>query len=354
MAKPILIFQTAFLGDLLLSLALAKNLKSRFPNRPLILICRNGLKSMMDNLFFEESPLFSEVYELKKSDRDSYSMLQKKMSEREFYHVYCPHESLRSAFFVRSLHAESKIGFRKWWNFLIFNQRYPRDWSLPEAIRQLSLARSEIPDWDQKLKQLRSNSTESSQGLQEVPEWASIQVEITKSSSDDLHVMKPYICIFPGSIWNTKRWTTEGFTDLVNKLDHSHRVVLMGSANERDLCEKVRNQNERVLNLAGHLSLIQSLHILKEAFLCVSNDSGGQHMAAAVGTPVISIFGPTTLDLGFRPWTSKAVVIENKNIKCRPCGKHGHKKCPIKTHECMTSISSRDVLQGLMNLNSKF
>jgi heptosyltransferase-2 len=309
---------------------------------------------MMDNVLFQEAPLFSEVYELKKSDHDSYSKLQKKIREQEFYHVYCPHESFRSALFVRALKAEQKIGFKKWWNFWIFDQRFTRDLSLPDAIRQLSLARTEIPDWDERLQHIRANSSESAQGLQQVPEWASLQIELTKNSSYDLTVMKPYICIFPGSVWDTKRWTTEGFTDLVKKLDRSHSVVLMGSSNERDLCEKIRNQNERVLNLAGHLSLTQSLHILKDAFLCISNDSGGQHMAAAVGTPVISIFGPTTLDLGYRPWISKAVVVENRNIKCRPCGKHGHKKCPIGTHECMTSITAQDVLQGLITLNSKF
>lgn len=308
----------------------------------------------MQNLLFKDNPLYSEVYELKKSDSEAYAKLQTQLKATEFSEIYCPHESLRSALFVQKLIAKKKIGYKKWWNFWIFSQRYARDRSMPDAIRQLSLARHEIPDWDQKMKQIRPNGTESSQGLQDVPEWASLDIELAKSTAEDITVMKPYICIFPGSVWNTKRWTTAGFTELVKKLDRSHSVVLMGSPNERDLCETIRANNPRVLNMAGNLSLTQSMHVLKSAFLCISNDSGGQHMAAAVGTPVISIFGPTTLDLGYRPWITKSVVVENKNLKCRPCGKHGHNKCPIGTHECMTSITPQDVLQGLIDLNSKF
>ena len=48
----------------------------------------------------------------------------------------------------------------------------------------------------------------------------------------------------------------------------------------------------------------------------------------------------------YRPWQNKAVVVQNKNLDCRPCGKHGHASCPIKTHECMKSIAPSQVLEA--------
>jgi heptosyltransferase-2 len=78
----------------------------------------------------------------------------------------------------------------------------------------------------------------------------------------------------------------------------------------------------------------------------VCNDSGAQHLAGLVGTPTVSIFGPTVPQQGFVPWNPNVQLIENKNLKCRPCGKHGPESCPIGTHECMNSIKPDQVLSS--------
>jgi len=57
-----------------------------------------------------------------------------------------------------------------------------------------------------------------------------------------------------------------------------------------------------------------------------------------VGTPLVSIFGPTTPSQGYTPWNKKSRVVEIP-LDCRPCGAHGHNKCPIGTHDCMKKIS---------------
>jgi len=77
--------------------------------------------------------------------------------------------------------------------------------------------------------------------------------------------------------------------------------------------------------------------------MLVSNDSGAMHMAAMTGVASISLFGPTILDFGYQPWNEKAVVVENTELRCRPCSSHGGRACPIGTHVCMTSIEVQKV-----------
>jgi heptosyltransferase-2 len=79
-----------------------------------------------------------------------------------------------------------------------------------------------------------------------------------------------------------------------------------------------------------------------EALIC--NDSGLMHLASVAGLPTVAVFGPTTIALGYRPWQNQARVVE-RELFCRPCGKHGHVRCPLNTHECMKSISESQVLK---------
>jgi heptosyltransferase-2 len=118
----------------------------------------------------------------------------------------------------------------------------------------------------------------------------------------------------------------------------------MGSAGERALCQQI-TQHEQFI-LAGKTSLLESLCVIKGSKAIVCNDSGAQHLAGLVGTPTVSIFGPTVPQQGFVPWNPNVQLIENKNLKCRPCGKHGPESCPIGTHECMNSIKPDQVLSS--------
>ena len=126
-------------------------------------------------------------------------------------------------------------------------------------------------------------------------------------------------------------------------VEQGHAVVVAGSPGEHELCAKVIQGLPGTFNLAGNTDLYDMIHVLKPARYLVSNDSGTMHLAAAAGTPTVSLFGPTTLELGYRPWQSKAKVVQ-KPLSCRPCGLHGHKTCPIGTHECMKNVAVSDVV----------
>ncbi len=373
----ILIVQTAFLGDLLLATPLLKTIREKYPQAEIYLLCRKGLGAFMQQL-----GLVDVFFEIQKKDSHSYKQAYNQISDLKFSLIFCPHESLTSALFVRKLFADKKIAFRKWWNFLFFNNLIERDVELPEAMRQLSLFEPIDVTLHEKLqlfkhehnilkaKNTAKNTAQDSDKKSDqnavgvissdfipVPSWA--RADINKNilgawSGETLPAKDSFVCLFPGSVWATKQWTEQGFLHLAKKIKNQLNldIVWMGSPVEKDLCARLKQALPGSISLAGETNLLQTMQVLELAKLVVCNDSGGQHMAALLAKPTVSIFGPTVLRYGYRAWNAKGIVVENIDIKCRPCGKHGHQKCPIGTHECMTSISADQVFKACQQLLS--
>ncbi|MEZ0391441.1 MAG: glycosyltransferase family 9 protein [Pseudobdellovibrionaceae bacterium] len=295
------------------------------------------------------------IYEIQKKDKASYKAALQALSSWEFDLLLSPHESLTSALFARKVKAKTKIGFRSWWNFAFFGERIRKEKSLPDALRQMSLLQEHDPTLKKQLQDFRRQDLEwprqGKRQLSPVPEWASPQATFSSSFSSlqEKHQLPArFICLFPGSVWKTKQWTEAGFIEVGQKLSQEgHFILVMGGPGEEELAQRIAQQIPNSKSLAGQTSLQESLSLLARASVVITNDSAGQHMAALVQAATVSIFGPTVLDFGYRPWNSKAIVVERKGLGCRPCGKHGHHKCPIGTHECMKSIQAAEVLKAV-------
>ncbi|MEZ4871491.1 MAG: glycosyltransferase family 9 protein [Bdellovibrionales bacterium] len=157
----------------------------------------------------------------------------------------------------------------------------------------------------------------------------------------------------PGSVWATKKWTAEGYAELAKKLqENGYQIAFIGAENEKEECEKIIRQVGRAINLCGSTNLIESMLLMRRSALLVTNDTGAAHLASLVGLKTISIFGPTVLEFGYRPWNS-ASIINQVPLKCRPCGKHGSDKCPIGTHDCMKLVNATNVLINAEKLLNK-
>ena len=128
------------------------------------------------------------------------------------------------------------------------------------------------------------------------------------------------------------------------------QIVVLGAPDERDLCDKVQKQIPNSFSFAGHLSVLESMMIISKAKGLICNDSGAMHMASVVDCPSVAVFGPTVQELGYKPWNPKAIVVEDKNLLCRPCGQHGGRFCPISTHQCMKSIDPLTVSKQALSL----
>lgn len=351
------LIQTAFLGDLLLSIPLIKKIKLLWPEQKLLLVCRRGVGD-----FFLKTQLVDEVFEITKGDSSSYKRILKRLNEHKIEKVFSPHESLRTAFFARKIRAVEKISFAKSWSWIFYKQNIQKNLELPEAIRQLSLLQNidsvlaqEITTYGDQASPYEADS----QGrLSTVPAWASMKLDfkvfrdeteslLAKFQLDPQRVSRA-VAFFPGSVWATKRWTEEGFVQVGQALSHQEvPVLIMGGPGEEELCERIARQIPKALNICGKTSIFESALVLSQVAAAVGNDSASMHLAATTGTPSVVIFGPTVLEFGFRPWQDHVYVIEKKELSCRPCGKHGHQVCPIGTHVCMKSIHKAEVLDKL-------
>jgi heptosyltransferase II len=350
-----LYIQTAFLGDLCLAIPTLKRIKKLRPESPLVLVCRQGLGAFFQGLA-EFEPMVDQVFEVEKGNPTSYQEVLEKLSGQEFEWIFCPHESFTSAWFQRNLKAKKKVGFKKWWNFLFFNERLKKPMTLPEAIRQMFLL-SSIDSSLAKMIQAADFSSSNSGFLSPVPEWCSSVISGFQDHPQHQELIQKYhlsakrVVFFPGSIWETKKWTRLGFQSVAADLEGlGYQVIFLGTSDERELCEDIGRGIQKPLVLAGELDLLQSVYILAGAKLAICNDSGGQHLASITGTPTLSIFGPTVLAQGFRPWNSQAMVAQVEGLNCRPCGRHGHKRCPIGTHACMKELGPEIVKEKALRL----
>ena len=360
-SRQIAILQTAFLGDTLLSIPLAKQLALR--GERLALICRKGYGGL-----FLGTRLFETVIEIEKGSSVSYRSAQDELniwwsasSERI---LLSPHESPRSKMFAMGLRLKGEAtatvgygdrGFAQGPSFAAYTHRISRPMDLPEAIRQLALLQADIfadsKVWKKRVSdfandQGRPGGRKKDGGLMPVPEWAEMKIEGLGAPRAGRTLLKEKVAVLsPGSVWRTKQWTEDGYIEIGKRLSSAgYQVVVTGTKNEAELCDRiVFAVGEGARSTAGETTLLETIHQIAIAEVAVVNDSGGMHMAAIAGTPVVAIFGPTILDFGYRPWSNEARVLEPGPLACRPCGLHGSQVCPIGTHICMRSTSSERV-----------
>ncbi|WP_457642009.1 lipopolysaccharide heptosyltransferase II [Persephonella sp.] len=326
----IVIWQTAFLGDLILTTPLIRSLKNIFPESEVTLISKSfGREVFKDNPYLDELIVFDKK-------RMSTLSLIKKLRKKQFDMAISPHRSHRASYSLFLAGIKRRIGFDKAGFSFLYTETVPHRFDgIHEIDRNLSLLKV-LDEYDEKK-------------IYRFP-------EIFLNSDEDSFFEKfnlknkEYILVAPGSKWETKRWTVEGFTAVVeNLLKNGETVVLFGGNEDREITAKMLTNlrsDKKLLDLVGKTTLRESFSIVKHAKALVSNDSAPVHMAVAFNIPVVDIYGPTVTSFGFYPYRN-GVVVETEGLSCRPCGLHGHRKCPTGTFECMKNISPKMVLNAL-------
>jgi heptosyltransferase-2 len=153
--------------------------------------------------------------------------------------------------------------------------------------------------------------------------------------------------VSPGAAYGTaKRWLPERFVEAAASL--SHPVALFGSKDERPLCEEIagglRSRGVQVHNFAGETNLGEFIELAAGCRVYLTNDSGGMHIASALGVPTVAIFGATD-DVGTGPTGPLARVVR-QHVECSPCLL---RECPID-HRCMTAVTSQKVADTALDL----
>lgn len=150
-----------------------------------------------------------------------------------------------------------------------------------------------------------------------------------------------YVALVLGSSWDSKDWLVEGYAELLNLLV-GHRVVLLGDKSKIDMARHLvaGTKNIQVIDLAGKTSLSELVAVIKGATVCVGPDSGPGHIAGAVGTPHITLFGPTPV-VRNAPRGSEELVI-SATTGCSPCKR---RVCPGLDKICMRLIRPEMVFE---------
>ena len=160
---------------------------------------------------------------------------------------------------------------------------------------------------------------------------------------------EPLLAFAPGSTWGTKRWLPEGYAAIARAAPaRGLRPVFVGSPAERPLCLEIALAAGRgAVVLAGMGGIPELVATLARARALVTNDSGPGHVASAVGTPVVAVFGPTVPAFGYTPFGPEHRIVEHPDLPCRPCHSHGPEVCPLGHHRCMRDIGPAPVLAAL-------
>lgn len=155
---------------------------------------------------------------------------------------------------------------------------------------------------------------------------------------------QPLIAVHLNTTWPTKQWHVERFAEVIHTVAENGmgHVVLVGGKDNRVVVDKLnRHVSVPYTDAVGLCDLLELGALLENCALLLTCDSGPMHIAAAVGTPVVALFGPTSPQR-HRPYGNSHVIVQ-KHVDCSPCYR---RECPY-AHECMQQIQVDDVLTAL-------
>ncbi len=327
--RRILVIQTAFLGDIVLTIPLLKALKKYKPDIELFFLTTPVGKSLLDDQHIIDKII---VYDKKGVDKGIKALLDK-VKEVKTYNVdtvISPHRSLRSGIIALFSGAHNRIGYNLSHLIPFYNIRVKRSKDMHEVDRILSL-----------LKPLNIQAAE-----EERYPSLDAQNSIRKNT---------LIGIAPGSTWGTKQWTHEGYAGLIKRLhEKGYSTVLIGSKSDKTVADRIKAiVGIELDDITGKTDLKELIKLLSSLRLLVTNDNGAMQVAQAVNTPIAAIFGPTIPEQGFAPIRPNTVVIESKGLYCRPCSAHGPMECPEGHFLCMKSITSEIVFKVVEEMIDK-
>lgn len=324
-ASPsIVVIQTAFLGDVVLTTPLLEALASE--HGPVDVVTTPAAATLL-----ETHPAVCRVirHDKRGTARGARGvlMLADELRAGAYRRAYLPHRSWRSGLAALAAGIPERIGFADAPARWCYTRRIPRHGDRHETERMLALAGV-------------GGRTRPTLGLTDEDR------AIAAMWLGQQGVRRPFVALAPGSIWATKRWGK--FAELAAGIDVD--VVVLGGPEDRELGEQVAAAAPRGRNAAGALPIRVSAAVLEQAAVLVTNDSLPLHLAQATGTPTVAIFGPTAPVLGFGPQGPRDVVAELETLPCRPCSVHGPARCPLGHHRCMRDLDVTTVHQAVMQL----
>ncbi len=327
--KKFLVIQTASIGDVILATPVIEKLHFYYPDGKIDFLLKKGNQSL-----FNAHPFLHKILVWDKTSHKyrNFLDLMNVVRDNKYDCVINIQRFAASGLLTIYSGAKLKIGFNKNPFSLFYNKRIKhtiRKGNRHEIERNLDLLRTITDDtpFPVRLYPSQQNQAKTSQ-----------------------YKTVKFITISPASLWFTKQYPEEKWIEFIKEIGHDITIYFLGSTNDYDICENIikTSGHKNSLNLSGKLSYLESAALMKNAVMNYMNDSAPMHLASSVDAPTTVIYCSTVPSFGFGPLSNNSAIIEtSENLKCRPCGLHGLKKCPKKHFKCALTIDSKKLLKRI-------
>jgi heptosyltransferase II len=326
----ILVRGTNWIGDAVMTIPAIRKLRDLFPEAQMTLLTREWARDI-----FGESGLFDEII-------TTGSLISEGggLRARRFDLAVVFPNSFKSALSVRLGGAKRSFGFAA----------EHRSWLLtdPVAVPTWKNSRHEVLFYLELVAAVEKSFFNRGTKPDDLTPRLSVPDARQSQARELLHgagvdVSRKTIALAAGSTNSrAKRWLPERFAELNDRLqtELNANVLLLGAGEERDVSKRVFELSRlKPIDLTGETDLAGAAAVLSEIDMLVSNDMGLAHLAPAVGTKTVVIFGPTN-PVTTRPFSDQASIV-SAGVECSPCML---RECPID-HRCMTRVSADEVFE---------
>ena len=353
----ILVIQTAFIGDVVLATALLQNLHAAYPSATIDILVRQGADEL-----FTDHPYINEVHVWDKKKNKYQHLFQIIQTIRRIkYDVVINVQRYVATGRITVLSGAKKtIGFNKNPLSFLFSEVVKHQFG---AAAEAAGGSAEAGGYAAAAWGAAAQNSNSA-SLHETSRNHALLASLTTapvakpalypSAANFAAVQKfqgaSYICMSPGSVWETKKMPAKNWIDLINAVPTNYTIYLMGAPNETALCAEILSGSSRegVVNIAGELNLLEAAALIKGARLNYVNDSAPMHLASATNAPVAAIYCSTIPAFGYGPLSDTQFVVETlEHLPCKPCGLHGKRVCPLGHFNCGYSITTAQLLAPL-------
>jgi len=327
-----LLIQTAFIGDVILATALVEHLARHEPGAPLDVLVRRGNEGLLAGNSHIRQVL---VWDKKEKKYSNLLRLLKQIRRAEYGRVVTMQRFASTGFLTAFSGARERVGFAENPFSRFFTRQVPHviGDGTHEVARNLRLLQDETVRAEALLPKPRLYPTPADE-----------------AAAAPYAAVGEYLCLAPTSVWFTKQYPEEKWLELLAALPPHLPVYLLGGPPDTAACERLAQAAGRpgLVNLSGKLSLPASAALMRGAVLNYVNDSAPLHLCSAVDAPVCAIFCSTVPRFGFGPLSTFSRVVEHLGpLACRPCGLHGHARCPLGHFRCAREIETMQLLAVL-------
>lgn len=324
--KKILLIRFSSIGDLVLTTPIIRALNQQVEGSEIHFLTKKRFVGILEN-----SPYLNKVH----SFDENLSEVIPQLKQERFDLIIDLHKNLRSNLVKRKLKVKSisfeKLNLEKWLMVRLKINRLPQKHIVDryfDALKSLNI-KNDLLGLDyfegQENREIRSTLPEQFQ--------------------------KSYVVFALAGTYFTKKIPLEKWVEMAKCSPLP--ILLLGGPTEKELGEKLMNEDlkQSVFNGCGSFNLNQSAALIRDAELVITGDTGLMHIAVAYKKKTISLWGNTIPEFGMYPYIpqypDRVTILENKDLKCRPCSKLGYDKCPKGHFDCMMQLDVSNVFRQI-------